>query len=44
VLSDRYRRHLQLHRMIEQLLDAARAVEKRVLRVEVKVNEVGHYS
>ena len=31
VLGDRHRRHLQLDRVVEQLLDAARAVEQRVL-------------
>ena len=42
VLGDRRGRHLQLHRRVEQLLDAARAVEQRVLGVQVQVNEVGH--
>ena len=40
VLGDRHRRHLQLHRAVEQLLDPARAVEQRVLAVQVEMDEV----
>ena len=40
VLGDGERRHLQLDRAVEQLLDAAGAVEQRVLRVQVKVDEL----
>ena len=40
VLGDRHRRHLQLDRLVEQLLDPARAVEQRELGVEVEVDEV----
>ena len=36
------RRHLQLGRPIEQLVDAARAVEQRELGVQVQVDEVAH--
>ena len=43
VLGDRERGHLQLLRAVEQLLDAARAVEQRELRVEVQVDELGHH-
>jgi hypothetical protein len=42
VLGDRHRRHVQLHRPVEQFLDPARAVEQRILGVQVKVDEVGH--
>ena len=40
VLGDGQRRHLQLDRAVEQLLDPARAVEQRVLRVQMQVDEV----
>ena len=36
------RRHLQLGRPVEQLADAAGAVEQRELRVQVKVDELAH--
>ena len=39
VLGDRERRHLQLDRAVEQLLDAAGAVEERVLRVQMQMDE-----
>ncbi len=42
VLGDRQRRHLQLDRLVEQLLDPARAVEQRVLGVQVQVDELSH--
>ena len=42
VLGDRQRRHPQLDRLIEQLLDAAGAVEQRVLGVQVEMDEIGH--
>ncbi len=42
VLGDGHGRHPQLRRTIQQLLDPARAVEQRILGVEVKVDEVGH--
>ena len=42
MLGDRDRRHLQRDRLIEQLVDAARAVEQRVLGVEVKMDELSH--
>ncbi len=42
VLGNRERRHLQLDRAVEQLLDAAGTVEQRVLRVQVQVDELGH--
>ena len=40
VLGDRERRHLQLDRAVEQLLDPAGAVEERILGVQVQVDEV----
>ena len=40
VLGHRQRRHLQPRSLIEQLVDAARAVEQRKLGVTMKVNEV----
>ena len=40
VLGDRQRRHIQPCSLIEQLVDAARAVEQRKLGVTMKVNEV----
>ena len=40
VLGDRQRRHLQLHRFVEQLVDAAGAVEQRELGVQVEMNEL----
>ncbi len=43
VLGDRHRRHLQLDRFVEQLLDPAGAVEQRVFRVQVQMDEVGHW-
>ena len=42
VLGDRERRHLQLDRFVEQLVDAAGAVEERELGVQVEVDEVRH--
>src|SRR2546422_2736933 len=44
VLGDRNRRHLQLRCVVQQLVDAARAVEQRELGVEMQMNEFGHYS
>jgi hypothetical protein len=43
VLGDRRRRHLQLHHAVEQLLDPARAVEERVLAVQMEMDEVRHW-
>ena len=40
VLGDRERRHLQLDRFVEQLVDAAGAVEQRELGVQVEVDEL----
>ena len=44
MLGDRERRHAQLLRLVEQLLDAAGAVEQRELRVEVEMDEVAHWA
>ena len=45
MLGDRRRRHPELHDLVEQLLDAARAVEQRELGMQVQVDEVRrHYS
>ena len=44
VLGDGNRRHLQLDRLIEHLVDAARAVEQRVLGVQMEVDEFRHAS
>src|SRR5258708_2385055 len=43
VLGHADRRHIQRLGLIEQLVDPARAVEQRELRVEMKVNEFGHF-
>ena len=42
VLGDGEGRHAGLLRMFHQLADAACAVEQRILRVEVQVDELGH--
>ena len=42
VLGHRNRRHLQPDRLIEQLVDAARAVEQRELGVQMKMDELRH--
>ena len=42
VLGDRERRHVELDRFVQQLVDAAGAVEERKLGVQVQVNEVRH--
>src|SRR5687767_9375419 len=42
MLGDRRRRHPELHHPIEQLVDAAGAVEQRVLAMKMEMNEVGH--
>ena len=42
VLGDGERRHLQLHRFIEQLVDAAGTVEQRELGVKMKVGKFSH--
>ena len=44
VLGHRQRRHLQPGGLIEQLVDAAGAIEQRVLGVQMKMNEslIGH--
>ena len=39
VLGDRQRRHLQLDRFVEQLVDAAGAVEQRELGVQMEMDE-----
>jgi hypothetical protein len=44
VLGDRQRRHLELDRFVQQLVDPAGAVEKRKLGVKVKVNEFSAHS
>jgi hypothetical protein len=44
VLGDGERRHAQLLRLIEQLLDTAGAVEQGELRVEVEMDELAHGS
>ena len=42
VLGHRHGRHAERLHLIEQLVDAARAVEQRVFRVKVQVNELAH--
>ena len=42
MLGDRDRRHLQLDRLIEQLVDPAGAVEQRELGVQMKMDELSH--
>ena len=42
MLGDRDRRHLQRDGLIEQLVDAARAVEQRELGVQMEVDELRH--
>jgi hypothetical protein len=42
VLGDSERRHLQFHRTVEQFLDPARAVQQRVLRMKMQMNEISH--
>ena len=44
MLGHRDRRHLERDRLVEYLVDATRAVEQRELRVQVKVDELWHYS
>jgi len=44
VLGDRKRRHLEPHRFVEQLVDPARAIQQRELRMKVKVDELVHAS
>ena len=44
VLGDGERGHAQLLRLVEQLLDAAGAIEQRELRVEVEMDEVTHWA
>src|SRR5262249_39942925 len=44
VLGDRNRRHLQLHRLVEQLVDPACAVEQGELGVQVEMDEFSHAS
>ena len=39
VLGDRQRRHLEPGRLVEQLVDAAGAIEQRILGVQMKMNE-----
>ena len=39
VLGDGDRRHFQPGGLIEQLVDAARAIEQRILGVQMKMNE-----
>jgi hypothetical protein len=41
VLGDRERRHLQHHRFVEELVNAARAVQQRELGVQMEMNELG---
>ena len=40
VLGDRERRHLELDRFIEELVDAAGAVEQRELRMQMEMDEL----
>jgi hypothetical protein len=42
VLSHRERRHFQLHRLVEQLVYAAGAVEQREFGVKMEMNELRH--
>ncbi len=42
VFGDGRGRHAELDAAVEQLLDPARAVEQRELRVQVKVDEIAH--
>ena len=42
MLGDGHRRHLQLRRAVEQLADAAGAVEQRELGVQMQVDELVH--
>jgi formate C-acetyltransferase len=42
VLGDGDRRHVQLRRLVQHLVDAAGAVEERKLGVKMQVNEIGH--
>ena len=44
VLGDRERRHLQLRRFVEQLVDAAGAVEQRELGVQMKMDELDNHA
>ncbi len=44
VLGHRERRHLQPGRFVQELVDAARAVEQRELGVQMQVNELVHAS
>jgi hypothetical protein len=44
VLGDRQRRHLELLGLIEQLVDAAGAIQQRELRVEVQMDELVSHS
>jgi hypothetical protein len=40
VLGDGNRRHLQLHRLIEHFIDPARAIEQRILGVQMKMERI----
>jgi hypothetical protein len=42
VLGDGNRRHLQPDGLIQQFVDAARAVEQRIFSVKMKVDEFRH--
>jgi hypothetical protein len=42
VLGHRERGHLQPGRFVQELVDAARAVEERELRVEMEMYELAH--
>jgi hypothetical protein len=44
VLGDRQRRHFQLDRFVQQLVDPAGAVEKRELSMKVEMNEFSAHS
>src|SRR5690348_11939417 len=44
MLGHRQRRHIELRRLIEQFVDAAGAVEQRILGVQMEMNEIGHGS
>ena len=42
MLGDGNGRHLQRLRLVQQLIDATRAVEQRILGVQVEMNEIRH--
>ncbi len=44
VLGHGDRGHLQRDRLVQQLVDAAGAVEQRILGVQVEMNEIRHHN